>query len=297
MKLALKVSEAAGDVPIIPHFMDDWPSTLYADGRLCGIPRKALVRLLRRVFQHAPLGFCIGKAMAEVFKARYGLDFYDFMNCVDDEEFEDNSCSCNSRPEHTVWAYVGGLHLNRWEPLVVLAGCLMTRRITLRIFIPEHDISEYGFHFSGFSNVEMGSLPPGAVMKAMKESDVLVHVESFNQEESEYTRYSVSTKLAQYLSSGRTVLGFGPAGLASVKLIEEAGAGISVVREDLNELARAVDKIANDARFRENCARQGILYASRHFKKSIVCRRFRQMLKPADVAIGKTVQNEVINKM
>ena len=283
IKLALAASRAAGDVPIVPHFMDDWPTTLYADGRMWGIPRRILGKFLKRLLGRAPIGFCIGELMVEEYKLRYGLDFYDFMNCVDDGEFEAGPYSGDPEPRLLVWAYVGGLHLNRWKPLALLAQSISAQGDILRIFAPAQDISDQGSRFSGLSNVQMGTLAPGDVMKSMRESDVLVHVESFDQAESVYTRFSVSTKLAQYLSSGRAVLGFGPAGLASLKLIEDASAGITVTREDSKELAIAVERIAGDIAFRKDCAWHSRLYANEHFKKSVVCGRFRQMLERATV--------------
>jgi glycosyltransferase involved in cell wall biosynthesis len=284
MKLALTVSKAAGDVPIVPHFLDDWPDTLYADGRMWGMPRHILECLLKSLLQRAPMGFCIGELMAEEYKTRYGLDFYSFMNCVDDAVFQACPDFGAYRTGPLVWAYVGGLHLNRWKPLALLAQCISAQRGNLKIFAPARDISEHGSHFAGLPNVELGTLAPEDVMESLKESDVLVHVESFDPAESIYTRFSVSTKLAQYLGSGRAVLGFGPEGLASLRLIADAKAGIIVTREDRDELANAVSRIAGDSAFRINCARQSLLYASGHFKKSVVCRRFQQMLELASLA-------------
>jgi glycosyltransferase involved in cell wall biosynthesis len=278
IKLALAASRVAGDVPIVPHFMDDWPATLYADGRMLNIPKNVVMRLLRSIFRRAPLGFCIGELMAEEYKIRYGLDFFDFMNCVNDEEFEASPHSGNPEPSPMVWAYVGGLHLNRWKPLTLLAQCVSDHGAILRIFAPAQDISDHGSHFSDIPNVEMGSLAPGDVLKAMKASDILVHVESFDQAESVYTQYSVSTKLAQYLSCWRPVFGFGPGKLASIKLIEDAKAGITVKSEDREQLVNAVSLMAGDSDFRRDCARNGFLYANNHFKKSAVSDRFRRML-------------------
>ena len=77
IKLALKASQVAGNIPIVPHFMDDWPSTLYADGKLFNIPRRAVEELLRKMFEKFPIGLCIGESMAEEYKMRYELEFYD----------------------------------------------------------------------------------------------------------------------------------------------------------------------------------------------------------------------------
>jgi glycosyltransferase involved in cell wall biosynthesis len=281
VKIVIWASRVAGNVPIVPHFMDDWPSTLYADERLWSIPKNIVDHLLRSLFRRAPVGLCIGESMAEEYKARYGRDFCGFMNCVNDEEFRSSPHHGGPGQGPLIWAYVGGLHLNRWKPLALLAQCISAQGAILRIFAPERDLCEFGSVFSVVRNVETGTLAPGEVMKAMKQSDVLIHVESFDHAESTYTRFSVSTKLAQYLACGRTIFGFGPAGLASLKLIKEARAGITVTKEDRAEVADAVTRTSNDPVFRLASGRKGWEYASAHFKKSVVSQKFRKILKIA----------------
>lgn len=281
MSIATWASRVAENVPIVPHFMDDWPSTLYADGRLWSIPKNIVDHRLKKLFRRAPMGLCIGHSMADEYGARYGRDFHDFMNCVDDQEFEASPHRGSSGQGPLVWAYVGGLHLNRWKSLARLAQCITAQGAILRIFAPERDLSQHRSIFSDLRNVEMGTLAHGEVMNAMRQSDVLVHVESFDQSESAYTRLSVSTKLAQYLSCGRTVFGFGPAGLASIKLIEEARAGITVTKQDREEITAAVSRISNDSGFRLDRERNGLRYATEHFKQSAVRNRFRETLRAA----------------
>jgi glycosyltransferase involved in cell wall biosynthesis len=278
MKIVIWASRVAGNVPIVPHFMDDWPSTLYADGRLWSIPKNIVDHMLRSLLRRAPMGFCIGESMAEEYKARYGRDFCGFMNCVDDEEFESSPPHGGSGQGPLIWAYVGGLHLNRWKPLALLAQCITAQGAILRIFAPERDLYQWGSVFSVVRNVETGTLAPEEVMKAMRQSDVLIHVESFDQAESSYTRFSVSTKLAQYLAAGRTIFGLGPAGLASLKLIKEARAGITVTNEDPAQVADAVTRTSNDPVFRLESGRKGSEYASVHFKKSVIRQKFRKIL-------------------
>src|SRR5690606_38798467 len=70
MELALKVARYAG-VPIVPHFMDDWPSTLYSQGEMWGVARARTARALRRVLSKSPVILVIGEAMAREFSTRY----------------------------------------------------------------------------------------------------------------------------------------------------------------------------------------------------------------------------------
>ena len=59
-------------------------------------------------------------------------------------------------------------------------------------------------------------------------ADVLVHVESDDPEVLQNTRLSVSTKIPEYLSSGRLVLGFGPLNVASLALLKKYSLGVVV---------------------------------------------------------------------
>jgi hypothetical protein len=282
MKVAIAASEAAGDIPIIPHFMDDWPSTLYADGTLWSIPQKTTRKLLLKLFQHVPFGFCIGDAMAAEYKRRYQRDFSAFMNCVEDSEFTPSPVERkNSSRAELVWTYVGGLHLNRWKPLAAIAKCVSAQGGTLRIFAPEQDIRKHGDALSHLAGTQLSSLAPSDVMNALRDSNVLVHVESFDPDESAFTRLSVSTKLAQYLGSGRPILGFGPAGLASLQLIADASAGVTVTTNAPEPLADTMNKLAGDTDLRRKLSESGFAYAKEHFMKGAVCRRFLHMLEGA----------------
>ncbi len=267
--------------------MDDWPSTLYADGRLGGLPRRLLERRLRTLWGRVPLGFCIGSHMADEYRSRYGLEFHGFMNCVEDTDFP----TLPKTTTHSTleWTYVGGLHLNRSKPLLMLARSITSRGGRLSIFAPPSDIREHGPRFIGLSGTSLGSLAPQDVMARIKQSDVLLHVESFEAAESAFTRLSVSTKLAQYFASGALVLGFGPGHLASMKLIEEAGAGIVVPVEDQAAVDRAVDLIAGNHSLPVAFGERSLAFASAHFRKSRVHEHFRRGL--AEAAWGSVQPN------
>jgi hypothetical protein len=277
--LTAEISRVAGNVPVVPHFMDDWPSTLYADGRLGGIPYRIFQRQLRSLLRRVPLGFCIGSHMAAEYELRYGVEFHEFMNCVDDADFP-------ALPQMTthiplVWTYIGGLHLNRSKSLLMLARGITSRGGLVNIFAPALDIREHGPAFAGLPGTRLGSLAPEDVMVHMKASDVLLHVESFEPAESVFTRFSVSTKIAQYFACGKPVLGLGPGELASMKVIEEVGAGLVVPLDSQLAVDAAVDRIARDPSFRVACGERSLGFATLHFKKSQVCEHFRQTLAQA----------------
>ena len=69
--------------------------------------------------------------------------------------------------------------MKRWKPLAIAAKCISEQGGIVRIYGPEQDIIEHGSHFSGLPNVEIGTLASSEILSKMKESDILIHVESF----------------------------------------------------------------------------------------------------------------------
>jgi hypothetical protein len=71
------------ELPLVPHMMDDWPSTAYRDGLLGRWQRQRMRRRLEHAFAVAAVRLGIGTAMCEAFERRYGLPFVPFQNTLD----------------------------------------------------------------------------------------------------------------------------------------------------------------------------------------------------------------------
>ena len=146
MRICLMISEKCL-IPIVPHFMDDWPMTIYRETLLHVIPRRILLATLRNILHRAPLGMTISDAMAQEYAIRYGMRFVPFMNCV---EVPSRQVSPAREEGGTIeFGYIGGLHLNRWNSLRQIGDALMQLNkggppAKLIIFAPEKDIRRYG---------------------------------------------------------------------------------------------------------------------------------------------------------
>ncbi|GAA3735738.1 hypothetical protein GCM10022225_18080 [Plantactinospora mayteni] len=292
MRLAGRLAQRCG-VPLVPHFMDDWPSTLYSTGELLGRARGAVRSSLRTVIRLSEGGICISRPMADEYERRYGRPFAAFVNCVDAAAFADpDSPSRASRASSGLdLVYVGGLHLDRWRSLrqlgVALESLGSTDAPLLTIHAPEADLDRYRDSFAGCSAVRLArSLRGHEVPGILARADVLVHIESFRAEIQQYTRFSLSTKLPQYLAAGRPVLGYGPGELASMLHIRAAEAGIVVGVDDHALLATRLAELCGDAALRRRLARNGYAYARQHHRKEEVAARFAGYLRSMTAARG-----------
>jgi hypothetical protein len=286
MKVAEQVACRTGAC-VVPHFMDDWPATAYNEAILSALWRRILLRRLNRIMQRAPFGLAICQDMADEFKHRYGMDFYPFMRCVDDQgELPLQSSKPNS-PMRLI--YTGGLYLGRAPVLALVATAVdrlsatgQTCVLTAHSPIGQSQSQEKFICVLGTSaNVRCGDiLPPEDVDATLRRADVAVHVESFDLRAAAYTRLSVSTKFPSYLAAGLPILAVGPADISSIRYVERHGIGITVTRPDPAEIAASIQKLRDKNVWNIFANRSRRVYQEQHYAPE-VRRRFASMIEQA----------------
>lgn len=223
------------NIPVVPHFMDDWLSTYSVPGMSIGsdVHRRLLNSLVGKTFERAPFGLSIGDDMAAEYKERFGKSFHPFMNTVEVPQ------ACPKRRDSATlrMVYMGGLHLGRGESLSMVAKALgeaAPKHATLDMYVPEKD-AEVARRISTPHMRFVRSAKAEEVSDLLQKYDAAVHVESFDPHATRYTRLSVSTKIPQYFSYGLPVLAYGPREIASIKYVVRSKAGIAAGSpEELN---------------------------------------------------------------
>jgi glycosyltransferase involved in cell wall biosynthesis len=273
-------------VPVVAHFMDDWLSTYSSSGAsiTTTIQRLILNRLTHQTMKRSTIGLSIGDLMAEEYSQRFGVPFTAFMNPVSLPS--DDAQSRSLSKEEVTFIYVGGFHLGRYENLVEFGQAIANVRkqgipAKLLIYAPSADIEQYS---AGLRNdgVEIcGTLAPQDVQTALLHADVAVHVESFLDKFSSYTRLSVSTKLPQYCAAALPILAYCPSQVASCRYVLDSQCGIAVGHNNLSILEAAIRDLASDPTLRQQLGRHALSVArERHdaIKERI---RFRDVLAKA----------------
>ncbi|MEV1154546.1 glycosyl transferase family 1 [Micromonospora chokoriensis] len=291
MRIASAVADRCG-VPLVPYFTDDWPATMYSSGELFGLAGRSIRQELRRFIQLAPVGMVISRPMAEEYTRRYGIPFHVFVNCVDEAFLATSQGEASESQPLTELVYVGALHLKRWEALRDIGIALNDVAATglpvrLTIHAPAEDLARYGSHFTHLKLVRLGpSLASHEVPAALRAAGVLVHVESSDGRIRRYVRYSVSTKIPQYLATGRAILGYGPTEVASMSHIREANAGLTVEAGSTAALVSAIRDLCRNAALRDTLARNGLAFARRNHLRAQVAADFAATLHAAAARTG-----------
>lgn len=282
MNTALYLSEKYS-IPIVPHFMDDWPSTAYVNSWKLYLPRLILEVKLRKIFSRSSINLTIGKDMAAEYSLRYGGKFDYFMNCVD--ILPETRVNIIKMDGCVRFGFVGGMHLNRWRSLITIVSMLQELKehgndLSVDIFSPEKDIRLYAPLFRKYDVVEtMSTLMANEVSQTLKYFDILIHVESFLEEDSLYTRYSISTKIPQYMASGLPILAYGPKNLSSISYIKETGTGLVVDQEkDTDSMRHVLLALIASPDLRSRLGGRGLIVASEKHNADLERSRLRSLL-------------------
>ena len=250
MRVSLAVSRSL-DLPIAPHFMDDWVSNLYTHGELAGAARRETERVVAQVLERSPVLLTIGHDMAEEFATRFQRPCFVAGNSVDVQLYAPEGRAKPSSHAPVI-RYVGGLHLGRDLVLAEVAEVLSRAEPSstawrIEIFAPDADRGRALRLADTYPSLHYeGNLTPDRVPAVLRSAGALLFLESAADTLFEFTRLSVSTKVPQYLASGRPILVLGPSRQSSVRALLKSSNSVyggqspapGELLESLTELSR-----------------------------------------------------------
>jgi hypothetical protein len=277
LKLVYKIQDEF-HIPVIPHFMDDWINTLYRGPILDKLLNIQLKKITMHIISNAPLLFVIGDLMAIAYKKRYNRDFLSFMNCIELVNYEKTEVT--QKTNNFKLIYTGSLHLNRWKPLLEIGETLDILNkegilCSLDIYgnIQSSDIADKIMKISSLNYI--GNISPIDILTHIKSADGALHIESFDENQIPYTRYSISTKIPEYLSVGQPIFAYGPKELASIKYIEENLCGTVVNVHDKNQLLSKLKDFVLNIDLRNELGKNAIQLANNNHSAILQRERFR----------------------
>ncbi len=260
-------------IPLVSYFTDDYVIYSGRRGIASKFNRWVLLSAYQKTIGMSDLLYVIGERMAGEYSRFFNRKFGAIMNSVDWLDYQPPQFD-----EVLLISYFGGLHLNRWRMLVRFAELLPPGCI-LRVFTSSEISEEIAVQFANVGIVFKGFLASDELPGAMSKSHALLHVESDDAENAALTRLSVSTKIPEYLISGRAVIGFGPAELASMQLLVDEKIGIFI--DSFAPLE--VQKEWLGAHLRSNIlvdiGLSGYRYAARRMLRSDIAQSFRSDLE------------------
>lgn len=272
-------------IPVVPYFTDDWIRWIYKRGPLHSLLLRKMNAAFSDCLRRSPLRLTISEAMAQEYARRYGGEFLPCMDTVNLEALSYKPYEVQRRP--IKFLFVGYLEPERWRSLKLIGDSLTKLRAqgidaTLDIYTFPDQIAKYGSLLHSPPAVEIrGTVPPEQVFALLSDADVLVHVEAFGLQDDAMIALSLSTKIPQYMSAGRAVLGVGPGYSASMIYVEQSGAGIVAGEQSEPALTEALRTLATDAELRVRLAHNARQTAQTNHDAITGRERFKSILSDA----------------
>lgn len=258
MKLALYFSKAF-NIKIVMHFMDNWPDTLYKEGFITIPCHYIMQNKLKKIYDHMDCGMTISDKMAEEYTKRWNKEHIPLMNVV--SKIEENPL-IREDDKAIIFTYAGGLHLERWKSLLKISETIKresiftNKKIEVRIYTSFDNRETYEYLFDKNTVKFYDYVEHNSISKVYKSSDVLIHIESFDPDIVKFTKFSLSTKISEYMSSGKPILLYAPENIAVSEYISEHKAGLTCRNSE--ELSCSIKKLVNSKELRSSLATNGI---------------------------------------
>ncbi len=131
---------------------------------------------------------------------------------------------------------------------------------------------ERKLNIQGSSSI-MGARSYDEIKKIMHDADVVVHVESFDEQQMKTTQYSLSTKIIDCLQSGSQIVGIGPSGIASIEYLKRIN-GVIVV-DNKEKIEAAISSIVEDKNSIIENSKKIRQYSETNHEISIVQKKLR----------------------
>jgi len=276
-------------IPVVPHFMDDWLSTYSSQGKsvVSLLQRRVIGRLTSDVMARSPRGMAIGDLMAEEYGRRYERPFTAFMNPVHINEAKSQYRAIHQAAGNVKvrFVYIGGLHLGRIANIVDIGKAIARLRsggldTEFSVYTPGADLEMFRGEIMSTGGVaSCASIPPEQVQEILRQSDVAIHVESFVDSMSQYTRLSVSTKIPQYFAAALPVLAYGPSRIASCRYVVDNKCGLGVDERREGALDATIMDLAINQELRERLGRNAFGVALEKHDAIVERERFRSCIE------------------
>lgn len=285
LRLAYQLSTML-KIPIVIHFMDNWKHSIeWASNPLLKSYQKRLSKYCDLCYSRTTECIAIGDKMAETYEKESGVKHSVVMNSIDTKAFR---CEPKSQDETTHFLYAGGLHLGRDQMLHDIGVCIdracaeTGHRAEFSIYTSVDNITFFENRFKDLKHTKLiPAVPHDQVCELYKSADVLVHAESSTLDNNDFFKYSVSTKISEYLATGRPFLFWGPKDIYLFDFLRENNLAYtaSCIEEAQEIICSMMCECKN--KYSDNA----VWYAADNFDIAVARERFHQVIDR--VCVGK----------
>lgn len=275
-------------LPAVVHLMDDWRTERERYGLLSPFRRQRLNRLFDRSMLTAQGHLAISDAMASAYSAEFAKPFESIQNVIDSDQWLSAARQDVTPGRPARLLYAGSLYAGvQLASLLDIAAAVARLRaagteIALDVMAPEFMVAPFRSGLEAHDGTHVvPQVPRERYFATLCAADVLLLPVNFEPAAVRMVRYSMPTKVPEYLVSGVPVLLYGPADIAQTAYAEREGWGLAVTNRAPEILDGALKRIVEDRALREKLVASARKTAAARHDAAVVRDAFRSALSRA----------------
>lgn len=228
------------------YVTDDYVLPRSKESYLGKYRRKKISEMMMKCVKRSSAFFTISERMRQEYKKLYNKDSICIFN-ISESMRDERLCKKSEENETLILTYAGSLYYGRDEVLWKLAqaierlnnGHQELKKARLVIYSNSKPSKEFLVKLKSLTSVSfLGGLDQAQLKQKLNLSNILVFVESFDSEQIEKTRLSLSTKIPEYIPLGKPIVAIGPRNIGSMDYLEDVSVCIYNESDIYNRLER-----------------------------------------------------------
>jgi glycosyltransferase involved in cell wall biosynthesis len=275
--------------PLIFHMMDDWPSYMSNKGPFKKYWHKKIDNEMRILIDKASVLMCVSDAMAEEYKVRYNKDFIAFHNPIEVKKWLPNQKTSYEINDILKICYTGRIGTANSKAILFMSQVINDinhngTKIRLDIFTLDTDTKTAGL-LKKLKGIQINNTVSHESMPALLSSyDLLFLPLDFDESGMSYAKFSMPTKVSEYMISGTPILVYADKRTALAKYALKYGWACVVTESSEKVLTDALNKLFSNISLRKELAekakkiviqnhdadivRENVLYSKIYFRKN-----------------------------
>ncbi len=283
------------DIPVTVHYMDNWPNKIrISDTGFEKIYHRILLGNLKKNLKRSEICFAISPYMSECYEKEFRVRHISLMNCVNVKLLSETHRKRLEDREVINIVYAGGLHLNRWKKLKIFAEFMLNEKFhtKLLMYVSDHEKVLYKDEFPKENCEFMKMISHDRISDLYKNADVLLHVEADDEENIPFIKYSISTKIPEYLATGKPFIFFGPSDIAMYRYLKENEIAYAVCRN--KDLKYVLAEVLHDMKLgKYRYGEEAVKFAQDYHSYSQVREKLRESLETAVESFNQTSDSQL----
>lgn len=277
---ALRISRVR-DIPIVTYICDEYYFVNEPKQWLDVLRLRLLRAKMERLMEHSAHLVTISEELRAAYAGRFGVEATTLMTGA--------TVSAASGPKVCAAprdiCYFGNIRCNRYTTLEQVGRTLddinrdYGAGYRLKIYTAEKDPAILQV-FEGIQSVELHGFVTGPDFDSvLQRADLLLHTEAFDEASIDFTKHSVSTKIADSLASGIPLIAYGPKNISSMAYLIRNQCAITAVSAE--QLRPALETALRDEAARARAAEKALDMAARYHDREKNGKQLRKILEHA----------------